>query len=86
MLNAAMGFSSSSAGDADGVCRTTALSSSPSGSALGVDMTFTRRLRRGKAAVKVSVMLALLIPTAASFGPCVHCKAESSLTLFCEFQ
>lgn len=39
--------SSSSAGNVDGVGRTKALSSSPAGGALGVDMTFTRRLRQG---------------------------------------
>lgn len=47
-MNITMRFSSSSsAGNVDGVGRTKALSSSPAGGALGVDMTFTRRLRQG---------------------------------------
>lgn len=75
----------SSAGGADGIGRTKALSS-PAGGALGVDMTLTRRLRRVQAVGKVPMMLALLMPTAASCGPCVHRKAEILLILFCGFQ
>lgn len=90
-MNITMRYSSSSsARNVDGVGRTKALSSSPAGGALGVDMTFTRRLRQGaddrESTGKVPMMLTLLMPTAASFEPCVHRRAEISLILFCGFQ
>lgn len=77
--------SSSSAGNVDGVGRTKALSSSPAGGALGVDMTFTCRLRQG-AGDGESTGKVPMMPTAASFEPCVHRRAEISLILFCGFQ
>lgn len=60
MLNVTMRFSSSSsssAGGADGVGRTTALSYSPLGSCLGIDMTSLFACDEGHAVVKVPVML-----------------------------
>lgn len=58
MLNVTMCFSSSSsAGGDDWVGRTTALSSSPLGSCLGIDMTSLFTCDEGQAVVKVPVML-----------------------------